>query len=170
MEMTDSIRRLLKLNRPSQPSMNMNTLTHWNPFREMEALQSRVLRALHPTSNATNAETRGLSDWTPVVDITEDDNEYLIQAELPEVPREQVQISVENGQLTFTGSRSFEEETKNRKYHRVERAYGSFSRSFTLPDDADAERIHAEYKDGMLKIHMPKSEQARPRRIEVKVD
>jgi len=148
----------------------MNTLTHWNPFREMEALQSRVLRALHPTSNVANGETRGLSEWTPVVDITEDDNEYLIQAELPEVPREQVNICVENGQLTFTGSRSFEEETKNRKYHRVERAYGSFSRTFSLPDDADPDRIHAEYKEGMLKIHMPKSEHARPRRIEVKVD
>ena len=148
----------------------MNTLTQWNPFREMEALQSRVLRALQPASNVGNGDVRSLCDWTPVVDISEDDTEYLIQAELPEVPREQVNITVENGQLTFTGSRSFEEETKNRKYHRVERAYGSFTRTFALPDDADAERIHAEYKDGVLKIHMPKSEAARPRRIEVKVD
>jgi len=148
----------------------MNNLTHWNPFREMEALQSRVLRALHPTSNTSNVESRALTEWTPVVDISEDDNEYLIQAELPEVPREQVDISIESGQLTFTGSRSFEKESENRKFHRVERAYGSFSRTFSLPDDADAERIHAEYKDGMLKIHMPKSEHARPRRIEVKVE
>ena len=148
----------------------MNTLTQWNPFREMEALQSRVLRALHPASTSGNGDARGLAEWTPVVDITEDDTEYLIQAEIPEVPRDQVQINVENGQLTFTGSRSFEDETKERKYHRVERAYGSFSRMFALPDDVDAERIHAEYKDGMLLIHMPKSEHARPRRIEVKVD
>ncbi len=148
----------------------MNTLTQWNPFREMEALQSRVLRALHPSSNASGGETRGLTDWTPVVDISEDDNEYLVHAEIPEIPRDQVNINVENGQLTFTGSRSFEEESKDRKYHRVERAYGSFSRTFSLPDDVDVERIHAEYKDGMLKIHMPKSENARPRRIEVKVD
>lgn len=148
----------------------MNNLTHWNPFREMEELQSRVLRALQPTSNAPNGESRALADWTPVVDISEDDNEYLIQAELPEVPRDQVDISIENGQLTFTGSRAFEKESENRKYHRVERAYGSFSRTFSLPDDADSERIHAEYKDGMLKIHMPKSENARPRRIQVNVE
>ena len=148
----------------------MNTLTQWNPFREMEALQSRVLRALHPTSTAANGESRALADWTPVVDISEDDTEYVIHAELAQVPREQVQISVESGQLTFTGSRSFEDESKERKYHRVERAYGSFSRAFALPDDVDAERIHASYKDGMLHIHMPKSEHARPRRIEVKVD
>jgi len=148
----------------------MNNLTHWNPFREMEELQSRVLRALHPTPNLRNGESRGLADWTPVVDISEDDDEYLIQAELPEVPREKVDISIENGQLTFTGTRSFEKESENRKYHRVERAYGTFTRTFSLPDDADADRIHAEYKDGMLKIHMPKSEHARPRRIEVKVE
>lgn len=148
----------------------MNTLTHWNPFREMEALQSRVLRALHPTSNVANGEARGLTDWTPVVDISEDESEYLIHAELPAVPREQVNITVENGQLTFTGSRALEEETDTRKYHRVERAYGSFSRTFSLPDDADPDRIHAEYKDGVLRVHIPKSETARPRKIEVKVD
>lgn len=148
----------------------MNNLTYWNPFREMEALQSRVLRALHPTSNPANGESRGLSEWSPVVDISEDDNEYLIQAELPDVPRDQVNISVENGKLTFTGTRSFEEESQNRKYHRVERAYGAFSRTFSLPDNAAPEQVHASYKDGVLEIHVPKSEQARPRRIEIKLD
>jgi HSP20 family protein len=147
----------------------MNTITHWNPFREMEALQSRVLRALHPTSNTSAADARNVTDWTPVVDISEDDTEYLIHAELPDVPRENVTINVENGQLTFSGKRTFEEESKDRKYHRVERAYGSFTRTFSLPDDTDVERIHAEYKEGMLNIHLPKSESARPRRIEVAV-
>lgn len=147
----------------------MNTITHWNPFREMEALQSRVLRALHPTSGTPGADARSATDWTPVVDISEDDTEYLIHAELPDVPRENVTINVENGQLTFSGQRTFEEETKDRKYHRVERAYGSFTRTFSLPDDTDVERIHAEYKEGMLNIHLPKSESARPRRIEVAV-
>lgn len=148
----------------------MNSLTQWNPFREMEALQSRVLRALHPTSSAGTGEAAGMAEWMPVVDISEDDTGYLIKAELPEVTREQVNITVENGHLTFTGARSFEKSENTRKYHRVERAYGSFSRSFALPDDVDPDRIHADFKDGLLAIHMPKSEAARPRRIEVKVD
>lgn len=115
-------------------------------------------------------ETMTVAEWSPLVDITEDDKEYLIKAELPEVKKEDVKVTVENGVLTITGERKFEKEEKGRKYHRVERAYGTFVRSFTLPDDADANKVTAEFKDGVLKVSVIKSESAKPKQIEVKVN
>ena len=110
-----------------------------------------------------------MADWAPLADITEDDKEYLIKLELPEVKTEDVKVTVENGVLTISGERKFEKEEKNKKYHRVERAYGSFMRRFTLPDDADAEKGKAEFKDGMLTVHVSKSEKAKPKQLEVAV-
>ena len=110
------------------------------------------------------------AEWAPLVDITEDDKEYLISAELPEVKKNEVKVTVENGILTVTGERKFEKEEKGKKYHRIERAYGSFVRSFTLPDDADANKVNAEFQDGVLKVHVTKSESTRPKQIEVKVN
>lgn len=107
--------------------------------------------------------------WAPLVDITEDEKEYLITADLPEVKKNEVKVTVENGILSIAGERKFEKEEKNKRYHRVERAYGSFLRTFSLPDDADAEKVNAEFKDGVLRVHVAKSEHARPRQIEVKV-
>ena len=106
-----------------------------------------------------------------MVDISEDDKEYLIKAELPEVKKEEIKVTVENGLLVFSGvDCKLEKEEKDRKYHRIERAYGSFARSFALPDDADAEKVNAEFNDGVLKLHIAKSgEAARPKQIEVKV-
>jgi len=99
----------------------------------------------------------------------EDENEYLIKAELPEVKKDDVKVTVQDDVLTISGERMFEKEEKGRKYHRMERAYGSFARSFTLPEDADGEKVAAEFKDGVLKVHLPKSEQAKPKSIEVKI-
>ncbi len=107
--------------------------------------------------------------WTPSVDITEDEKEYLVKADLPEVKKEDVKITVENGVLTITGERKFEKEEKDKKYHRVERSHGNFLRSFTLPDGADASKVNAEFKDGVLKAHLPKSDKAKPKAVEVKV-
>ena len=115
-------------------------------------------------------ESMTVAEWAPLVDISEDDKEYLIKAELPGVKKEDVHISVENGVLTITGERKFEKEEKNKKYHRVERAYGSFVRTFIVPDDAEADKVAAEFKDGLLKIRIPKSEQAKPKQIEVRVE
>ncbi|MGZ4872991.1 MAG: Hsp20/alpha crystallin family protein, partial [Candidatus Angelobacter sp.] len=115
-------------------------------------------------------EPMTLSEWAPSVDIIEDEKEWLIQADLPEVKKEDVKVSVENGALSITGERKLEKEEKDKKYHRVERAYGSFVRSFTLPDDADATKVNAEFKDGVLKVHVAKSEAAKPKQIEVKVN
>ena len=103
----------------------------------------------------------------PLVDITEDESEYLITAELPEVKKDGVRVTVENGMLTIAGERKFD--GKNKKWHRVERSYGSFARSFALPDDGDAAKVNAEFKDGLLKVHVAKSEAARPKQIEVNV-
>jgi len=110
-----------------------------------------------------------LADWMPLADIAEDEKEYLIKAELPELRKEDVKVTVENGVLTISGERKFEQEEKEKKYHRVERGYGTFVRSFTLPDDSDANRVKAEFKNGILIVHLPKSERAKPKQIEVNV-
>ena len=110
-----------------------------------------------------------VADWAPVVDISEDNQEYLIKAELPEVKKEDVKITMADGMLTITGDRKFEKEENGRKYHRVERAYGSFGRSFSLPDDASPAKVTADFKDGVLKVHLAKNEKARPRQVEVSV-
>ena len=149
-----------------------STLTRWNPLRELEDFQSRILSAFHPaaTRSGNGQESLTGAEWMPLVDIAEDDKEYLITAELPEVKKEDVKVTVENGVLTVTGERKFEKEEKNKTYHRVERSYGSFARTFALPDDGDAAKVNAEFKDGMLKVHVAKSEAARPKQIEVKVN
>jgi HSP20 family protein len=114
-------------------------------------------------------ETMTTAEWAPLVDITEDDKEYVIKAELPEVKKEDVKVTVENGRLSISGERRIEKEQKDRKYHRLERSYGSFLRSFTLPEAASAEKVVAEFKDGVLRVHLPKEEKARPKSIDVKV-
>jgi HSP20 family protein len=141
----------------------------------MDELQRRLasvfdLAPYRRGSLTTDEENITVPEWAPLVDITEDDKEYLIKAELPEVKKDEVKVTVENGVLNITGERKFEKEEKGRKYHRVERAYGSFVRSFTLPDDADANKVNAEFKDGVLKVHVAKSETAKPKQIEVKVN
>jgi len=149
----------------------MNTLIKWNPFKEMEDLQNRLctLFGRAPVRRGNGEEEFiTMTEWAPLVDITEDDKEYLLKAELPEVRKDDVKVAVENGVLTISGQRKFEKEQKNKKYHRVERAYCSFVRSFTLPEGADADKVNAEFKDGVLKVHLPKSEKVQPKQIEVK--
>ena len=149
----------------------MNALTKWSPFRELEDLQNRLSSLFGRTPvRGLGEEAMTVSEWTPLVDIAEDDKEYLIKAELPEVKKEDVKVTVENGVLTITGERKFEKEEKGKKYHRVERAYGSFIRSFTLPEGAAGDKINAEFKDGVLKVHLAKSAEAKPKSINVKVD
>jgi HSP20 family protein len=149
----------------------MNGLMRWDPFKEMEDLQRLTsIFGLAP-ARLTNGrqETMTVAQWSPVVDITEDEKEYLIKAELPEVKKEDVKLTVENGVLTLSGERKFEKEEKNRRYHRIERAYGSFTRCFSLPDDAEDGKVTAEFKDGLLTVRLAKTEKARPKSIEVKV-
>lgn len=150
----------------------MNTLTRRDPFKDMEEAQSRLARffGLSPArAGEGGREAMIVAEWSPSVDIIEDDKEWLLKADLPEVKKEDVKVTVENGVLTITGERKFEKEEKDRKYHRVERSYGNFLRSFALPDAADGTKVNAEFKDGVLKVHLPKSEKARPKTVEVKV-
>jgi len=108
-------------------------------------------------------------EWAPAVDILEDDKEYLIKVELPEVQKENVKVTVERGTLTISGERKAETEEKDRKFHRIERFYGRFVRSFAIPDDAADGKVNAEFKDGILRVHLGKSDKALPKQIEVKV-
>jgi HSP20 family protein len=150
----------------------MNALTRWDPFKEMDELQKRLSSLFHlaPARWIDGKEEQmTVAQWAPLVDITEDEKAYLIKAELPEVKKEDVKVTVENGVLSVTGERKFEKEEKNRKYHRVERSYGSFTRHFAVPDDADDSQVSAEFKDGVLTIRLAKSEKALPKSVEVKV-
>jgi HSP20 family protein len=150
----------------------MNTPAPWNPFGEIEELQKRMAKwmGLAPTRAAGNEkEMLTVCEWAPSVDITEDEKEFLVKADLPEVKKEDVKVTVENGVLTITGERKFEKEEKGKKYHRIERSYGNFLRSFTLPDTVEGAKVNAEFKDGVLKVHLPKTEKAKPKSVEVKV-
>lgn len=156
----------------------MSTLTrwepmvgHWNPFKEFDDMEKRLSTYLgRPALRAEEGkEAMTVADWSPRVDITEDDKEYVIKADLPEVKKEDIKLTVQDNVMSISGERKYEKEEKGKKYHRVERLYGSFMRSFTLPDDADGSKVRAEYKDGVLNAHLPKSEKAKPKSIEVKV-
>ena len=110
-----------------------------------------------------------LTNWAPRVDTTEDDKEYLINAELPGVKKEDVKVLIENGVLSISGERKSEKKEKGKKYHRVEQTYGTFMRSFTLPEGSSDEKISAEFRDGILKVRLSKDEKATAKAIEVKV-
>ena len=144
----------------------------WNPLKELEEMEKRlstIFGRAPVTTGGEKKEAIAVAEWSPLVDITEDEKEYLVKAELPEMKKDEIKINVQNDVLSISGERKYEKEEKDKKYHRVERAYGSFMRSFTLPEDADGSKVNAEYKDGVLKIHLPKSEKAKPKTIEVKV-
>lgn len=150
----------------------MNALKRWHQQKALEAWQhalgSIINRPPGPWPEGQE-EPLAVAEWAPLVDISEDDQEYLIKAELPEVKREDVKVTAEEGTLTIMGERKFEKEEKGKKFHRVERAYGSFVRNFSLPDDADPAKVSAEFKDGVLTVHLTKTAKAKPQQIEVKV-
>jgi len=144
----------------------------WDPFKELEEFENRLMRLFSrlPAPRLTSEEESvTVASWVPLVDVIEDEKEYLLKVELPEIKKDDVKVTVENGVLTISGERKVEKEEKGRTFHRIERAYGRFERSFTLPDDIDGDKVNAEFKEGVLYIHLPKSEKAKPRAIEVKV-
>ncbi len=147
----------------------MNTLLRWNPLNELNEMQSRLSTLFGRSAGPNDDRPLGLPDWSPLVDVTEDDQEFLIKAELPEVKKEDVKVRIEEGMVRISGERHFDNEEKGRKYHRVERAYGSFERSFAIPEACKPDELTAEYKDGMLTLHIPKSKDAAPKVIEVKI-
>ncbi len=149
-----------------------NDISRWDPLKELDQLQSRLSTLFGRSAlrnNGEKEETMTVAEWAPLVDIAEDDNEYLINVEIPEIQKENVRVTVNQGVMSIQGERTFEQPENGKKYHRVERAYGRFSRSFTLPDYVDGNRITADFKEGVLRVHVPKSEQAKPKSIQVKI-
>lgn len=136
-------------------------LTRWNPFQDLDQLFGPYQRLLARRSS----DLPPGSDWLPAVDITEDDQEYLIKAELPEVAKEDIKVQLDNGTLSFSGERRHEK--KDDKQHRIERVYGSFTRSFSLPANVDGNQISAEHRDGMLYLHLPKVAVTKPKATEI---
>ena len=146
------------------------TLARWNPLREMDDLMTRFDRTFGRRSLGEGAqETMAIADWAPSVDISETGDEYRLKVELTGVPKDAVKVSVHDGVLTIQGERRMEKEEEGRKYHRVERAYGRFARTFVLPENVDEANINAAHKDGLLTVTLGKTPEAKPKSIEVKV-
>jgi HSP20 family protein len=149
--------------------------SQWNPWKEMEELQNRLgsvfgsATTRQPVAGTTD-EKLTVSAWTPLVDIAEDDKEYSIKAEVPEINKTDLSVKVQDGVLTISGERKFEKEENGKRYHRVERVYGNFTRSFSLPENADESKVNAEFKDGVLVVRVGKSERAKPKQVEVKIN
>ncbi|HKW96923.1 MAG TPA: Hsp20/alpha crystallin family protein [Bryobacteraceae bacterium] len=115
------------------------------------------------------SEPRVSRPWSPAVDILETENELVLKADLPDVPLEDIDVQVENETLSIKGERKFEQNTEEKGYHRIERAYGSFTRSFSVPATVDTERVSADYKNGVLTVTLPKKEAAKPKQVKVEV-
>ena len=144
-------------------------ITRWDPFRDLSILQERMNRVFEDAAGRgwKSDEPSATTSWSPAVDIYETDNEIMVQAELPGVDRKDIALQLENNVLTLKGDRRFEKETNQENYHRIERSYGGFSRAFTIPAVVDEDRIRADYKDGILKIALPKKEPAKARQIKI---
>ncbi len=146
-------------------------LTHWSPWKDIDQMQNRLASLFDWEIYPINGPEESLasSAWSPRVDIVEDAKEFIVNAELPEMKREDVKVTVEDRVLSISGERKQEKEEKNRKFHRIERDFGNFVRTFILPDSASGKNVTAEFKDGLLKIHLPKEEKAQPKPVEIKV-
>lgn len=139
-------------------------ITHFNPFKDLENFFSRSRLGWHDEFGLQNFTH---ADWVPAVDINETDDEFLITAEIPQVKKEDVKVQVQNGMLTIKGERKYEHE--DMKAHRIERYYGSFQRSFTLPDNVNEDKIYADHKNGMLYLRLPKTDEARPKQLDIQI-
>ena len=150
------------------------SVVRWDPFRELEDMNSRLNRMFERGSLARPAgsgskDTLTVFDWAPSVDILETTEDFQLKVELPDVKKEDVKVSVDAGVLRIEGERKQDKEEKGKKYHRIERSYGSFLRTFTLPDNVDESQVRADFKDGILNVRLHKSQKPKPKAIEVKV-
>jgi len=145
----------------------MNALNRFEPFRSASGLESQVGRIFNELFD--RSQESNLTSWAPAVDIFENEHELVVKADLPDVKPEELYIRVENNILTIRGERKFEKKVDEKNYLRVERAYGSFARSFALANTVNSEAIKAEYKDGVLTLTIPKREEAKPKQIKVSV-
>jgi HSP20 family protein len=148
------------------------TIVRWEPFNDLASIQSRMNRIFDEAfrgRSGTEEDWALGGTWAPAVDIFEQNGNIVLRAELPGIDAKDVDIRVENNVLSLRGERKFANEVKREDYHRVERAYGSFSRSFTLPNVVDTEKIKADYKDGVLQVTLPQKEEAKPKQISISV-
>lgn len=150
----------------------MSTIVRWDPFKEVATLQDRMNRVFGEAWGRTHRPDEDYisGSWMPAVDVRESKDALEISTELPGIEPKEVEVCVENGVLTLKGSRQFEKATEGETYHRVERAYGSFERSFSLPTNVDSERVQAVYRHGVLHLTLPKREEAKPRSISITVE
>jgi HSP20 family protein len=144
-------------------------LMRYEPFREFENLSGRLNRILGMELKPLTAPDGMFADWVPAMDLEETGSEYLLKADLPDVKKEDVKVSVENGILAVEGERRMEKEEKGRKFHRIERSYGKFVRRMAVPTDVDTQKVTASVKDGVLNVYLPKSAAAKPRTVDIKV-
>lgn len=144
-------------------------LERWNPLRELEEMSERLNRMFTRGPMGTSSERFITADWSPSCDICELPEEYLVKVELPEVKKEDIKVTVEDGVMNIHGERRLEKEEKGKRYHRIERSYGSFARTFTLPHDVDDGKVKAEFKDGVLAVHVAKSAAPKQKAVDVKV-
>jgi HSP20 family protein len=142
-------------------------MTRWNPFAELDEIQQRLNRlSFERTPKAGDAS---FADFSPAVDIEETDTEFIVKADLPDVKKEEIKIRVQEGVLTIDGERRQQKEEKGRRFHKIEREYGRFVRRFALPIEIDADKVRAEFRDGVLTVALPKAPAVTPKTIEIKV-
>ena len=145
------------------------TIVRWEPLRELGSLQNEMNRLFNTVFDAPAPGNGGstMRRWMPAMDLVETDEHFVLRADLPGMTEEDIKIELEDGTLTVSGERKAEHESENEGYYRVERAFGSFSRSLTLPQGVDAEAVTAKFDRGVLEVRIPKPEQRKPRRIEI---
>jgi HSP20 family protein len=152
----------------------LNKVTTWNPLREMEQATQNRFNPFFPGGfpnrmGSGEIHSLAVADWSPEVDISEDDQGYLLKADLPEMKKGDVRVTVEDGVLSVSGERKTQKEDHKKKFHRIERSFGTFRRSFTLPEDADSTKVTAKFRDGVLKVHLPTTPVAKSKATQVKV-
>jgi HSP20 family protein len=147
----------------------MTVLTRWDPFREYTTLQGRLNRLFQDSFGEGREESLTTSTFAPAVDVYEDEHNVTLKIEVPGIEEKDIDVRIENNTLTVHGERKFEKEEKEENYRRVERQYGSFTRSFTLPNTVDTETVTANYDKGVLKIKLAKKAEAKPKQIKVNV-
>jgi HSP20 family protein len=152
-----------------QENLIMTVLTRFYPYRELNTLQDRVNRLFHESFSGGRDESLATSSFAPAVDVYEDEHNVTLKIEVPGIDEKDIDVRVENNTLTVHGERKFEKEEKEENYRRVERQYGSFSRTFTLPNTVDTESVSADYEKGVLKIKLAKRAEAKPKQIKVNV-
>jgi len=145
------------------------SMTRWEPFRGLNTLQEQVNRLFEDSFSRSRSGHAELASWAPAVDVYETENELVVKADLPDVQEKDIDVRVENNTLTIRGERKFSNEVQDDNYLRVERAFGTFSRSFSLPNTVNTEAIKADYRNGVLSVRMPKREETKPKQIKISV-